>query len=94
MNTAKIYHDSEGNECSIFQVVRREPDWAATRIQVGERAIKREKELLAIIGELELKIESAVLDNAGFDYRCVNCSHQYNVELGVSEDCPKCGCDK
>ena len=62
MNTAKIYHDSEGNECSIFQVVRREPDWAATRIQVGERAIEREKELLAIIGELELKIESTVLD--------------------------------
>ena len=40
MNTAKIYHDSEGNECSIFQVVRREPDWAASRIQEGEKAIK------------------------------------------------------
>ena len=41
MNTSKIYHDSDGNECSIFQIVRREPDWAASRIQEGEKAIER-----------------------------------------------------
>ena len=39
MNTSKIYHDSEGNECTIFQAVRREPEWAAVRIQEGEKAI-------------------------------------------------------
>ncbi len=41
MNTAKIYHDSDGNECSILQMVRREPDWAANRIQEGEKAIEQ-----------------------------------------------------
>jgi len=41
MNTLKKYHDSDGNECSIFQIVRREPDWAASRIQEGEKAIER-----------------------------------------------------
>lgn len=45
MNTAKIYHDSEGNECSIWEAVRREPEWAASRIQVGEEAIEKLKEL-------------------------------------------------
>ena len=40
MNTAKIYHDSEGNECSIMQMVKRAPEWAANRIQEGEKAIE------------------------------------------------------
>ena len=66
MNTAKKYHDSDGNECSIFQVVRLEPDWAASRIQEGEKAIEREKELLAKIGELELKLESTLLDGGHY----------------------------
>lgn len=41
MNTAKVYQDSEGNDCSIVQMVRREPDWAANRVQEGEKAIER-----------------------------------------------------
>ncbi len=40
MNTAKIYRDSEDNECSIYQMVRVEPDWAANRIQAGEKALE------------------------------------------------------
>ncbi len=45
MNTAKVYEDLDGNKCSIWQMVRREPDWAANRIQDGEKAIE---ELLKI----------------------------------------------
>lgn len=45
LNTAKKYWDSEGNECSIFQMVSREPSWAASMVQKGEEAIKRAKEL-------------------------------------------------
>jgi hypothetical protein len=41
MNTAKIYKDIDGNECSIMQMVRREPDWAANRVQEGEKAFYR-----------------------------------------------------
>jgi hypothetical protein len=40
MNTGKVYHDSEGNERSIHQMVKSEPHWAANRIQAGEDAIK------------------------------------------------------
>lgn len=45
MNTAKIYYDSDGNECTIHQMVKREPVWAAVRIQEGEKAIAKLEEL-------------------------------------------------
>ena len=58
MNTAKIYHDSEGNECSIYQAVKREPEWAASRIQAGEEAIAKLEAMKAPtdsgIGSLDL----------------------------------------
>ena len=49
MNTAKKYHDSEGNVCSIWEAVRREPDWAANIIQGYEKtteALQEEVERL------------------------------------------------
>ena len=45
MDTGKVYHDSDGNECTIFQMVKREPYWAANRIQEGEKAIDKLKAL-------------------------------------------------
>ena len=37
MTAERIYSDSQGNECSLETLVRREPDWAASRIRVGEQ---------------------------------------------------------
>ena len=37
MNTAKVYQDIDGNDCSIWQMVEREPEWAASRLQHGEK---------------------------------------------------------
>ena len=39
MDMGKSYHDSNDNECNILQMVHREPEWAANRIQKGEKAI-------------------------------------------------------
>ena len=39
MNTAKIYKDIDDNDCTIHQIVKREPEWAAVRVQVGEDAL-------------------------------------------------------
>lgn len=47
MNTAKVYYDIDGNKKTIFQMVRDEPTWAAVRIQEGEKAIEKVKELEA-----------------------------------------------
>jgi hypothetical protein len=41
MNTAKIYHDSDGDERTILQMVTLEKEWAANRIQEGEKAIAK-----------------------------------------------------
>lgn len=39
MDLEKIYHDVDGNECNILQLVKKEPEWAANRIQEGENNI-------------------------------------------------------
>ena len=39
MNTAKVYSDSDGNDRTIHQMVKHEPNWAANRIQAGENAL-------------------------------------------------------
>jgi hypothetical protein len=39
MDLTKTYFDSEGLSGNILQIVRREPEWAAERIQEGEKAI-------------------------------------------------------
>jgi hypothetical protein len=57
MDTGKAYHDSDGNECSIWQMVRREPEWAANRIQEGEKAIEHHSRL---IERLEEEIMQAI----------------------------------
>lgn len=52
MDTGKVYQDSDGNDCSIVQMVSREPYWAANRVQEGEKAIeqlatlKRQRDML------------------------------------------------
>jgi hypothetical protein len=44
MDTGRVYQDTDGNDCSIYQMVEREPEWAASRIQKAEeyeRLLKR-----------------------------------------------------
>ena len=48
MDTGRVYKNSEGDERTIHQMVREEPQWAANRIQCGEEAIEK----LGRIGEL------------------------------------------
>ena len=45
MNTAKVYTDSNGEDCTINQMAKREPGWAANRIQEGEKYKKAFEEL-------------------------------------------------
>ncbi len=37
---SNTYIDSDGNNCNIQQMIQREPEWAASRIKEGEKAIK------------------------------------------------------
>ena len=60
MNTAKVYHDSKGQPCSIIQIVKREPEWAANRIQEGEKAIEKVNCVYALLVDV---LESWRKDN-------------------------------
>lgn len=51
MDLEKIYHDSDGKERNILQMVRESPEWAASRIQCGElaeRKLNEYRELLKL----------------------------------------------
>jgi len=37
MDLDKDYFDSNGNRCNILQLVKLEPEWAANRLQEGEK---------------------------------------------------------
>ncbi len=57
MNTAKIYHDSEGNMKNIHQMIKDEPEWAANRLQEGEKAILKMEKLEKQFDETSLLID-------------------------------------
>jgi hypothetical protein len=68
MSTARVYRDSEGVERSICQMVRLEPEWAANRVQVGEKAIARVSELEALLKEAIDEIKYLEHENAYKSY--------------------------
>jgi len=43
MDLTKPYHDKDLKPCNILELVKKEPEWAATMIQEYERRLK-EKE--------------------------------------------------
>ena len=45
MDLTKRYKDYDGNPCNILHLIKESPEWAANRIQVGEKAIARLKEI-------------------------------------------------
>ena len=49
MNLNKKYHDTNGNECNILQLIEKEPEWAAHRIQAGEKYRKMLDKLIDTI---------------------------------------------
>ena len=55
MELEKNYFDSEGNPCTLYRLVRDEPDWAESRIRTGEKLERTHKELERTHKELERK---------------------------------------
>jgi len=55
MDLEKIYYDLNGKECNILQLVKKEPEWAANRIQVGEAAIRTLNDIAASQQDVEAK---------------------------------------
>jgi len=52
MKIDKIYYDTKGNEVNLLQLIKKEPEWAANRIQEGRLEQEHKnmmRELLAFI---------------------------------------------
>ncbi len=48
-STARVFTDSDGNECTLYQLVSREPLWAKNRIidlEISEKRLQRKIEQL------------------------------------------------
>ena len=52
------YFDANGDPCSLYELINKEPQWAESRIKEGELAIKHVKALLTENAELKKKVES------------------------------------
>ena len=74
MDTGKVYQDSDGNDCSITLMVRREPTWAAVRVQEGEKAIAKAERLERINAELLKALEAMTERYTGL-VNCGDCGH-------------------
>ena len=62
MDLDKRYKTVEGIECNILQLVKMEPEWAANRIQIGEKAIKASTEIIKdFVKAVEAKAEEKML---------------------------------
>jgi len=48
INIEKNYHDIDGNPCSLYHMVKYEPEWAASRIKEGEKAAAKLEECLSV----------------------------------------------
>lgn len=57
MVARKVYTDSEGYNCSLIQMIEREPEWALARIKEGERAVEANRKLIRIIEDNKLCTE-------------------------------------
>ena len=52
MDLEKKYYDSDGNECNILELVKKEPEWAANVLQYHEQQSQKFKQaILWALGE-------------------------------------------
>lgn len=87
MDLTKVYYDQGGLSGNILQVIKREPEWAANRIQVGERALAmltEEQRAAAESGEGANVVQHAQ------PAICPRCHSKLSTESGF-DVCDKCG---
>ena len=44
-STARVYRDVDGNEVTLLQLIKLEPEWAHSRIKAGEEAVAERDKL-------------------------------------------------
>jgi len=73
MDLSKRYFDIDGNPRTIMEMVRLEPEWAAHRIQEGEKALAKlasQPSVQADAAPCDCQVEEAIEDGSNI---CVGC---------------------
>lgn len=69
----KIYHDVEGNERTLHEMLRVEPEWAVNKIKQGEKAVNNLERMMEALKRIEMD---------GFDM----CAHIARTALAELEE--------
>jgi hypothetical protein len=73
MDTARIYHDSEDNECTIWQMIKHEPEWAANVIQGYEDRVKKLESQIQAMQKVMEAVDRFYKDSIDEDCKNPNC---------------------
>ena len=93
MDLDKKYFTAQGDPCNILQLVKMSPEWAANRIQVGEKAIEILRKIkdwvdaypLKVFPEPDFKKVEKVLKENGMSLGCVSASNMCHVLNGIKD---------
>jgi len=87
------YHDSGGNERSLYQMIKREPEWAANRIRCAEAAEDKLRRIktwceaypLDVFPEPDMNEARLALTFSGISLDAVSASNMRHVLKGIRE---------
>ena len=92
MDMGKKYFDIDGNECNILQMVHRSPEWAANRVQAGQKGLDELAGAVSVckasgVGELEtsnviLRVDKPIPELTQY----VSSKEDYNKHLDFYEE--------
>lgn len=62
MDMSKKYRDIKNNERNILEMLKLYPEWAANRLQLGEKAIDVIKRIRVILERNDIDLQKLLLD--------------------------------
>lgn len=62
-----VYKDIEGNDCSLYQLVTKSPEWACSRIREGEKAAANLAALQEAAKRAKVLLDDATYHDGRYD---------------------------
>lgn len=92
-STAKVYFDTDGNEVTLRQLIKLEPEWAHSRIQAGERAETERDQLRAELEKERERVKRvkeilAYWEETGFDEFIIEAQEALSAGEGETQKEP------
>ena len=62
MDMTNKYLDAKGNKVNISKMLQQQPEWAANRLQLGEKAIDVVKRIRVLLERNDIDLQKLLLD--------------------------------